>query len=57
LRYNFLPFSGVISEEIGLTKESKADLAICKTNEVFQKPENILLIVEVKMSIIMELGI
>jgi len=44
--------SNVISEEIGLTKQSKADLAICKTRSVFQKPEDILLLIEVKMSIV-----
>lgn len=43
---------GVISEEIGLTKQSPADVAICKTKEVIQKPNDILLIVEVKMSVV-----
>jgi len=43
---------GVISEEIGLYSQSPADVAICKTKEVIQKPENILLIIEVKMSVV-----
>lgn len=42
----------VISGEIGLTRQSPADIAICKTNDVFQKPENILMIIEIKMSIV-----
>lgn len=44
--------TGVICEEIGLTKTSRADVAICKTKDVVQKPENIMLIFEVKMSIV-----
>lgn len=43
---------GVISEEIGLTNQSPADVAICKTKEVIQKPKNILMIAEVKMSVV-----
>jgi hypothetical protein len=42
----------VISNEIGLTKKSPADIAICKTNEQTQKPEDILMIIEVKMSVV-----
>lgn len=42
---------GVISEEIGLTNQSPADVAICKTQNVVQKPQNILMIIEVKMSV------
>lgn len=44
--------NGVVCESIGLTKESPADVAICKTRDVHQKPEDIKLIVEVKMSIV-----
>ncbi len=44
--------NGVVCEEIGLTKKSPADVAIVRTNEVEQKPENILLLVEVKMSVV-----
>ncbi|MFH2070851.1 MAG: hypothetical protein ABIJ11_06585 [Elusimicrobiota bacterium] len=43
---------GVISEEIGLTNQSPADVAICKTKDVIQKPQNILMIVEIKMSVV-----
>lgn len=49
---NGYPMQGVISEEIGLTKQSPADVAICKTKEIIQKPNDILLIVEVKMSVV-----
>ncbi len=42
----------VICEEIGLTRRSPADVAIVKTPEPVQKPENILLLIEVKMSIV-----
>lgn len=43
---------GVVSEEIGLTKRSPADIAICKTEMVTQNPRDILMIVEVKMSVV-----
>jgi len=43
---------GAICEEIGLTSQSPADVAICKTKDIIQKPENILMIAEVKMSIV-----
>ncbi|NMG83804.1 MAG: hypothetical protein GIS02_06340 [Methanosarcinales archaeon] len=42
----------VVCEELELTKVSPADVAICKTNSVFQKPEDIIAIFEVKMSIV-----
>ena len=38
---------GVISEEIGLTRQSPADVAICKTKDIIQKPKSILIIIEV----------
>lgn len=43
---------GVICDEIGLPRNSSADLAFCKTNDVIQQPENITLIFEVKMSVV-----
>lgn len=43
---------GVISEEIGLPKKSSADVAICKTKKIIQKPADILMIFEVKMSVV-----
>lgn len=43
---------GVIAEQIGLTNQSPADVAICKTKDIIQRPENILMIIEVKMSVV-----
>lgn len=34
----------VVCEELELTKASPADIAICKTNSIFQKPEGIIAI-------------
>ena len=42
----------VVCEEIGIDERSPADIAIVKTPQKIQKPKNILLIVEVKMSIV-----
>ncbi len=42
----------VICEDIGLSARSPADVAICKTKQQNQRPENILMIIEVKMSIV-----
>ncbi len=42
----------VVCEKIGLTKRSPADVAIVKTSQKCQEPEDILLLVEVKMSIV-----
>jgi len=43
---------GVIAENIGLTNQSPADVAICKTKDIIQKPENIIMLLEVKMSVV-----
>lgn len=43
---------GVVCEELELTKKSPADVAFCKTNNINQRPENIVAIFEVKMSIV-----
>lgn len=43
---------GVQCEEIGLTNQSPADVAICKTKDIIQKAENIIMIFEVKMSVV-----
>ncbi len=51
-RMNLFVVEGVVCEEIGLSKKSPGDVAICKTNDRFQRAENILMIVEVKMSIV-----
>ena len=42
----------MVCEELELSKGSPADVAICKTDSVIQKPENILAIFEVKMSVV-----
>ncbi len=42
----------VVCEEIGLTKRSSADLAFCTKDEIRQKPEDIKLVFEIKMSIV-----
>lgn len=42
----------VVCEEIELKKNSPADLAFCKTNNRTQRPEDIIMIFEVKMSVV-----
>ncbi len=49
---NFYAVNDVICEEIDITDKSPIDVAITKTPHNVQKPQNILLIVEVKMSIV-----
>ena len=44
--------NGVICEELGLNKQSSADLAFCTTNDKYQNPDNIKVIFEIKMSIV-----
>lgn len=44
--------NSVVCEEIGLSRQSSADLAFCTTNNNVQKPENIKLLFEIKMSIV-----
>lgn len=48
----FFALNDIICEEIGLTKQSSADLAFCTTNSILQKPENVKIIFEIKMSIV-----
>ncbi len=43
--------TGVVCNEIGLSKQSNADLAFCTTNDIEQPAENIKMIFEIKMSI------
>jgi len=43
---------GAVCSEIGLPKISSADVAICKTKNIYQTAEDILLIIEVKMSVV-----
>ena len=49
---NLFAVNGVVCEEIGLSKQSPADLAFCTSDNTIQKPENIKLIFEVKMGIV-----
>lgn len=51
-KHNWFSVQGVVCEEIGLTRQSSADVAICKTKDIVQKPENILMLFEVKMSVV-----
>jgi len=50
--FGYYAVNSVVCEDVGLTKRSNADLAICTTNSVNQRPENIKLIFEIKMSIV-----
>lgn len=43
---------GAICDEIGLPRVSAADVALCRTKSITQKAEDILLVVEVKMSVV-----
>jgi len=49
---NLFAVKSVICEELGLTKQSTADIAICKTQDRNQQPKNIVAIFEAKMSIV-----
>ena len=49
---NLFAVNSVVCEKIGLPKRSSADLALCTTNSLNQRPENIKLIFEIKMSIV-----
>lgn len=44
--------NNVVCDELGLSRQSSADLAFCTTNNTVQKPENIKLLFEIKMSIV-----
>lgn len=44
--------NSVVCNEIGLSKQSSADLAFCTTNQTIQKSENIKLLFEIKMSVV-----
>ncbi len=48
----YYSIQGAICDEIALSKRSNADVVISKSDSVVQKPEDILLIIEVKMSIV-----
>lgn len=44
--------NGVVCEELGLTRQSPADLAFCTTNQIVQSSANIKLVFEIKMGIV-----
>jgi len=48
----YYPVRNVICEEIGLTKHSGADIAICKSKGRYKKAKDIICIIEVKMSLV-----
>jgi len=50
-KLNLFAVNSVVCEEIGLTRQSNADLAFCTTDSIEQRAENIKLLFEVKMSI------
>ncbi len=49
---NLYAVQGAVCNELGLSKNSPADVVISKTNRLDQRPEDILVIFEVKMSIV-----
>lgn len=51
-KHNWYAVQGAICEDIGLSSQSNADVAICKTKDIIQVPQNIIMIFEVKMSIV-----
>lgn len=51
-KFDLFAVNGVICEELGLINNSRADLAFCSTNEIYQQAKNIKLIFEIKMSIV-----
>ncbi len=44
--------NSVVCDELGLSRQSSADLAFCTTNQTIQRPENIKLLFEIKMSVV-----
>src|SRR4030042_491929 len=50
--FGLFAVNSVVCEDLGLTRQSSADLAFCTTNSTLQRPENIKLLFEVKMSIV-----
>jgi len=44
--------NNVVCDELGLSRQSSADLAFCTTNQTNQQPENIKLLFEIKMSVV-----
>lgn len=44
--------NGIICEELGLTRQSSADVAFCTSENIEQKAEDVKLLFEVKMSVV-----
>ena len=44
--------NSVVCDELGLSRQSSADLAFCTTNQTIQRPDNIKLLFEIKMSVV-----
>lgn len=51
-KFDLFAVNGVVCEELGLIKSSRADLAFCVGDEIYQKASNIKLIFEIKMSVV-----
>ena len=51
-KFGLYAINSVVCADLGLSKQSSADLAFCTTNATIQKPDNIKLIFEIKMSIV-----
>lgn len=49
---NLYAVNGVICDELGINKQSSADLAFCTTEKIEQNTDNIKVIFEIKMSIV-----
>ncbi len=49
---NLYAVNSVVCEEIGLSRQSAADLAFCTSADTVQRPENIKVIFEIKMGIV-----
>ena len=51
-KFNLYAVSNVICQEVGLSKQSSADVAFCKSDNQHQKYQDIKIIFEIKMSIL-----
>lgn len=51
-KYGLFAINEVVCDDLGLDNKTAADLAFCTTNENIQKPQNIKLLFEIKMSIV-----
>ncbi len=50
--FGLFAVNGMVCDELGLSKKTSADLAFCNTDTVIQKPSDVKIIFEVKMSIV-----